>query len=160
MGFSQGSAFGINGCKVADGGREDSNGLLTGFSLLEFRVKTLVAILSSAKHSTCDPTQHHFVSGCSTLPSFLYGLCLNLAFGTLECVLWRLKNLAVGWRWRWVCLETVCDQFWHALPLTGVRWRPRGAHSVNGGPKGALLYAGQKDFNVYFCCEFYFSLPR
>ena len=31
MGFSQGSAFGINGCKVADGGREDSNG---GFSLL------------------------------------------------------------------------------------------------------------------------------
>src|SRR3954470_24707568 len=34
MGFSQGSAFGINGCKVADGGREDSNGLLTGFSLL------------------------------------------------------------------------------------------------------------------------------
>jgi len=34
MGFSQGSAFGINGCKVVDGGREDSNGLLTGFSLL------------------------------------------------------------------------------------------------------------------------------
>ena len=32
--FSQGSAFGINGCKVADGGREDSNGLLTYFSLL------------------------------------------------------------------------------------------------------------------------------
>ena len=33
-GILTGSAFGINGCKVADGGREDSNGLLIGFSLL------------------------------------------------------------------------------------------------------------------------------
>ena len=50
MGFSQGSAFGINGCKVADGGREDSNGLLIGFSLLGVSERSLVIILSFAEH--------------------------------------------------------------------------------------------------------------
>ena len=47
-GILTGSAFGINGCKVADGGREDSNGLLIGFSLLG--VSGVVTLLSSAKH--------------------------------------------------------------------------------------------------------------
>src|ERR1700753_1315778 len=96
---------------------------LTGCSSVflywEFRVKSLVVILSSAKHQLV--TRHNTTLSLVALllPSFFYGLSLNLAFGTLECVLWRLENLAVGWRWRWVCLETVCDQFWHALPPFG-----------------------------------------
>ena len=120
MGFSQGSAFGINGCKVADGGREDSNGLLIGFSLLGVSGQVFCDYLI-----VCEAfqlvTRHNTTLSLVALllPSFFYGLSLNLAFGTLECVLWRLENLAVGWRWRWVCLETVCDQFWHALPPFG-----------------------------------------
>src|SRR3954470_3946199 len=55
MGFSQGSTFGINGCKVADGGREDSNGCSPVFLYWEFRVRSLVIILSSAKHFNWGP---------------------------------------------------------------------------------------------------------
>src|SRR4051795_2736061 len=109
------------------------------FLYWEFRVRSLVIILSSAKHFNWGPGTTPLVSGCSTLPSFLYGLCLDLAFGTLECVLWRLKNLAVGWRWRWVCLETVCDQFWHALPpFWGVRWRPRALTASTEAPRASF----------------------
>jgi hypothetical protein len=159
MGFSQGSAFGINGCKVADGGREDSNGLLTGFSLLGVSGEVSCGYLVVCEASTGDPAQHHFVSGCSTLPSFFYDLSLDLAFGTLEYVLWRSKNLAVGWRWRWVCLETVCDQFWHALPLSGIRCRPGGAHSVNGGRKGELLTLVKRTV-MFTSAASLFNLPR
>ena len=66
--YLTGSAFGINGCKVADGGREDSNGLLIGFSLLgEVSCRYLVVCGAS----TGDPAQHHFVSGCSTFAFIL-----------------------------------------------------------------------------------------
>jgi hypothetical protein len=55
MGFSQESAFGINGCKVADGGREDSNGLLTGFSLLGVSGEVSCGYLVVCEASTGDP---------------------------------------------------------------------------------------------------------
>src|ERR1700753_3951988 len=71
MGFSQGSAFGINGCKVADGGREDSNGVLIGFSLLGVSGEVSCGYLVVCGASTGDPAQHHFVSGCSTFAFIL-----------------------------------------------------------------------------------------
>ena len=71
MGFSQGATFGINGCKVADGGREDSNGLLTGFSLLGVSNGASCGYLVVCEVSAGNPAQHHIVSGCSISPSFI-----------------------------------------------------------------------------------------
>ena len=62
---------------------------LTGCSSVflywEFRVKSLVVILSSAEHQLV--TRHNTTLSLVALllPSFFYGLSLNLAFGTLEC---------------------------------------------------------------------------
>src|SRR3954471_18517957 len=109
------------------------------FLYWEFRVRSFVIILSSAKHFNWGPGTTPL---CLWLLYFAFiplWFMLGSSARYLRVCLWRLKNLAVGWRWRWVCLETVCDQFWHALPLTGVRCRPRGANSVNGGRKGELL---------------------
>jgi hypothetical protein len=100
MGFSQGASFEINGCKVADGGREDSNGLLIGFSLLG--VSDAVFLWLScrlAKHQLV--TRHNTTYGCGVSLGAFTILSL-VALLRLHSSIYRLESCA---RYLRVCLE-------------------------------------------------------
>src|ERR1700753_2599339 len=105
---------------------------LTGCSSVflywEFRVKSLVVILSSAEHQLV--TRHNTTLSLVALllPSFFYGLSLNLAlaFGTLECVYgdWRTwLSAGVGGGCVW---KQYVTSFGTPFPLLGGPLSPTG----------------------------------